>query len=293
MRPAGPGDGLRRRFLALPGEQARGRGQIYRPAGEDDHEPLHPLHAVHPLLHRGGGRLRARRDRPRRGHGDHHLPRTVDDLRAAGQRHRPLPGRRADLEALCLQGAALGALQDGVDRRHGRARLQHPRRCARQGGDAHPAAAERARERGVDLRQDAPLRRRARRAAARPAVSAGERQAAAATWQEAFGGNRRAGRGVDGQPHRRDRRRPRERRRDVRAEASDAGARLAEHRLPAGRRGARSVARPRQLHLQRHRRRHRVGRCGAHHRLQPAQGGAGPERPHPQALAARRPSGRA
>ena len=46
---------------------------------------------------------------PRRGHGDHHLPRAVDDLGAAGQRRRPLPGRRADLEALCLQGAALGA----------------------------------------------------------------------------------------------------------------------------------------------------------------------------------------
>ena len=97
MRPAGPGDGLRRRFLALPGEQARGRGQVYWPAGEDDHEPLHPLHAVHPLLDRSGGRLRARRHGPRRGHGDHHLPRAVDDLGAAGQRRRPLPGRRADL----------------------------------------------------------------------------------------------------------------------------------------------------------------------------------------------------
>ena len=49
MRPAGPGDGLRRRLQPLPGEQARGRGQVYRPAGQDDHEPLHPLHALHPL----------------------------------------------------------------------------------------------------------------------------------------------------------------------------------------------------------------------------------------------------
>ena len=49
MRPAGPGDGLRRRRQPLPGEQARGRGQVYRPAGQDDHEPLHPLHALRPL----------------------------------------------------------------------------------------------------------------------------------------------------------------------------------------------------------------------------------------------------
>ena len=34
--------------------------------------------------------------RPRRGRRDHHLPRAGADERAAGQRHRPLPGRRAD-----------------------------------------------------------------------------------------------------------------------------------------------------------------------------------------------------
>ena len=35
-----------------------------------------------------------------------------DDLGAAGQRRRSLPGRRADLEALCVRGAAVGAQQD-------------------------------------------------------------------------------------------------------------------------------------------------------------------------------------
>ena len=35
-----------------------------------------------------------------------------DGLRAAGQRRRSLPGRRADLEALCVRGAAVGAQQD-------------------------------------------------------------------------------------------------------------------------------------------------------------------------------------
>ena len=75
VRPAGPGDGLRRRQEPLPREQARRRGQIYRPAGQDRDEPLHPLHALRPLHHRGGGRAGPRRHRARRGHGDHDLSR--------------------------------------------------------------------------------------------------------------------------------------------------------------------------------------------------------------------------
>ena len=35
MRPAGPGHGLRRRHQPLSGEQARGRGQVHRRAGQD------------------------------------------------------------------------------------------------------------------------------------------------------------------------------------------------------------------------------------------------------------------
>ena len=33
-------------------KQARRRGQVYRPAGQDGDEPLHPLHALRPLHHR-------------------------------------------------------------------------------------------------------------------------------------------------------------------------------------------------------------------------------------------------
>ena len=76
MRSAGPVDGLRHRFQPLPREQARGRGQISRRAGQDLDEPLHPVHALCALCHRSGGRARARRHRPRRGHGDHHLSRS-------------------------------------------------------------------------------------------------------------------------------------------------------------------------------------------------------------------------
>ena len=100
-------------------------------------------------------------------------------FRAAGQRRRSLPGRRADLETLCVCGAAVGAHQDRVDRRDGRARLRHPHRHPRQRGDAHPAAHQRRYQRRVDFRQDAPRRRRIAHATARSALCARERKASA------------------------------------------------------------------------------------------------------------------
>ena len=48
-----------------------------------------------------------RRHRPRRGHGDHHLSRARDAFRAAGQRRRSLPRRRAHRQAV---GAAISAV---------------------------------------------------------------------------------------------------------------------------------------------------------------------------------------
>ena len=68
-----------------------------------------------------------------------YLNRTLE-LEPAGQHHRPLPGGRAGLQALRLHGAAVGAVQDRVRRRDGRAGQQHP--GGRQGarGHAHPAA---------------------------------------------------------------------------------------------------------------------------------------------------------
>ena len=65
-----------------------------------------------------------------------------------------------------------------------------------------------------------------------------------------------------------------------------------EHRLPPGRRGARSVARPRELSVQRDHRRHRSGRRHHDHRRQSAQGSAGAQCAHPQALARREPEDR-
>ena len=84
---------------------------------------------------------------------------------------------------------------------------------------------------------------------------------------------------------RRDRWRSLRRRGDVRAAALDAKPRRHVARLPAGWRETRSGARPGKLSLQSHYRGHRSGGWPADHRLKPAQGIAGPERAHPQALA--------
>ncbi len=92
------------------------------------------------------------------------------ELRIVRQHHRSLPGRGADLEALCLRRAALGAAQDRVRRCARRGRQQYPHRCPWRAGVARAAAPERGRQRGVDLRQD-PLRPRwALPQAARPAL---------------------------------------------------------------------------------------------------------------------------
>ena len=50
-------------FPPLQREQARRRRQIYGPAHQDDHDPLHPVHALRALRHRSGGRARSRRHR--------------------------------------------------------------------------------------------------------------------------------------------------------------------------------------------------------------------------------------
>ena len=112
------------------------------------------------FLDRGGRGRGAGCGPPRRAHGDHDLDREGADLGALGQHHRPLPGGCPELQALRVPGPDLGAAQDRIGRRARRGRQQHPRRRPRQRGDAGPAAPQRGRERGVDLRQDPLLLRR-------------------------------------------------------------------------------------------------------------------------------------
>ena len=103
MRPAGPGDGLWPQLLALRGEQARDRRQVYGPGHQDLDDPLHPVHALHPLLRGSRGRRRDRHAVPRRGQPDHDLSRAGGRRRARRQPRRRLPGRRAAAEAADLR----------------------------------------------------------------------------------------------------------------------------------------------------------------------------------------------
>jgi hypothetical protein len=154
VRPAGPGHGLWHRQEPLRREQAGSRGQVYRPAGQDHHDPLHPVHPLCAFFHRGRGCGGTGRNWPWRGHGDHHVSRKGAVLRDAGQRDRPVPCRRADVGTLRVQGPSVGIAQDRNHRRDGRGRLSHPCRCARARSDARAAASQRRGQRGVDLRQD-------------------------------------------------------------------------------------------------------------------------------------------
>ena len=84
---------------------------------------------------------------------------------------------------------------------------------------------------------------------------------------------------------RRHRRRSRRGRGDVRAARPARAPRLAQLRLPAGRRQARPAARPRQLSVQYEHRGHRAGRRDPADRHQSAPRGGGAQCAHPQALA--------
>ena len=141
-------------------------------------DPLHPVHALHPLLGGSRGRRRDRHAVPRRGQPDHVLPGTGGDDELAG-----------NLADVCPVGALLQKPQlfeqrpwelrrvPGIDVMDA-VGIEHPPRRPPAPGHAHPSARQRGRERGVDQRQDAPPCRRARPQSARPAVGAREGQAA-------------------------------------------------------------------------------------------------------------------
>src|SRR5262249_31023016 len=107
MRSPGSGHGLRLRPQPLPREQAGRDGQEPGAVGQDLYEPVHPLYAMRALRDRSRRRGGTGRRRPRRTHGNHHLCREGALVRALRQHHRPLSGRRADLQTLCLHGAIL------------------------------------------------------------------------------------------------------------------------------------------------------------------------------------------
>ena len=113
----------------------------------------------------------------------------------------------------------------------------------------------------------------------------------AASWGEAFDAVAAAAEGLEGERIAALAGRHGGLRGDDRARRSHGGARLAQPRLPAGRREARSHE-PRLLPLQHHHRRDRGGRRGPPDRHQSALGGRARQRAHPQALAPGRSQGR-
>ncbi len=242
MRPAGPGDGLRRRLDPVPREQAGRSRQVPRTPHQDVDEPLHPLHPMHPIHHRGGRGRGPRRPVARRGHGDHELSRAGARVRTPVQCRRPVPGGCPDPQARGLPLSSVGAVQDGFDRRDGRGRLRHPGRFPRPRGHADPAPHQRGGERGMDHRQGPPHRGRPAPAASRSPVRARERPPARRIVAGGLRRDRRPREGCRARPDRRHCGRPRERRGHVCAEAADAEPR--RHRTSTHARTARSRPRP-------------------------------------------------
>ena len=124
----------------------------HRPAGLHRHDALHSLHALRAL--RPGHRRHpgTRHHRPWRAHGNRHLRRTRRGARALGQHHRPVPGGRAQLQAVPLSRALLGNDPGGAGvaaRRRGHQSLRA--RAARQ-AHARGAASQRRHQRNLDRR---------------------------------------------------------------------------------------------------------------------------------------------
>ena len=142
----------------------------------------------------------ARRLRPRRVHGDRHLHRAQRRPRAVGQRHRPVPRRSAQHQAVPLSRARLGDDEQPHRRAARLRRLEPVRARPARAPDARGAASERVDQRDLDLRPR-PLQLRGhlrRRSPAAPLVR--ERRA----WRE-VAGRRRSSSAAAGAARRRSR----------------------------------------------------------------------------------------
>ncbi len=122
---------------------------------------MHPVHALRAV--RAGDRRHhgTRHDRPRRALRNRVVRRQDRRLRALGQFDRRVPGRRADLEAVPLCGADVGAVAAQVRLAARFARQQSRRAGQGRSRAAGAAARERGGQRVLDLRQGSVLVRRA------------------------------------------------------------------------------------------------------------------------------------
>ena len=135
-----PEDDLRQADPGLAADRARPRA-------------LHPLLPLHAVLERRRRGRPADRAEPRRVHRDRDLRRGPVPRAVLGERDRALPGRRADLDAVPLRGAAVGDPGRADRLRALPRRLQHPRDDARGRGQARAVAQPPGDRRRLALRQ--------------------------------------------------------------------------------------------------------------------------------------------
>eukprot|EP00955_Chlamydomonas_euryale_P009573 102196-Chlamydomonas_euryale.AAC.1 len=244
---------------------------------------------VRPLLRRGGRHRRDGRDRPRQCVRDRHVRRQALQLRALGQRRRPVPGGRAHVQALCLHRALVGAQVDRLDRRVGRAGRQRQGRHARHRGHAHPASPQRGRERGVAVGQGPLPVRRPQAPAPQRAHGQGAQRAAGGV----LGRGARRGQGGSAWCHRRRDQGGRWEAGRRRVDGVRQGPAQPPGQRQHGARGRRHAVRRRALvvHCQLNGRGRGAGRPHPAGRHQPSVGGARVQRAHPQGHA-RRHAGR-
>ena len=128
---AGHDPRVRSRRVALHrGEAALGEADPAVRSRAPRPRALHPVRALHTLRRRDRGRSAHHVRRARRPHRDRDLPRRAVRLLLLRQHRADLPGGRADLEALPLQGAAVGPL-GGRDELHRSARSTAAARSSR------------------------------------------------------------------------------------------------------------------------------------------------------------------
>ena len=153
MPAAGPRRRLRRVEFPLQRTEARRPEQEPRTADLHRHDALHPLHALCPLRAGNRGHHGTRHGQPRRARRDHDLRRQDGRFGAVGQHDRPVPGRCADVEAVSLLGAHLGAGAAQVGFAARRARQQPYRAGQERPRHARGAARKRGGQRMLALRQ--------------------------------------------------------------------------------------------------------------------------------------------
>ena len=207
VRPAGPGDGLRVRPARFKENKRAVRDKDLGPLVKTDmNRCIHCTRCIR-FLDEIAGVEELGAHRPRRAHGDRHLCRAGAELRALGQHHRPLPGRRADLQALCVRARPWELRKtesiDVLDAVGSNIRVDARGREVLR---VLPRLNEDVNEEWIS-RQD-PLRlRRAEAAPARRADGPARRQLQPADWREAFAAIAERLDGVAGDQDRGDRRR--------------------------------------------------------------------------------------